>query len=233
MFCYLEQHQKHKRKEMPMKCNSTLALLSSFAVAAVALFAPTASNAAYPVTVRKPVASTSAKNYIEVHWFTGMDATGFRVYRSTTKNFKNASVIKTIKVVDRTKDVYYYYDYSAKLGVKYYYWIGYRVGNTYYYKSNLYDMGARKYNVTVGIKKSGKTSRGGDKLWFWAKVNGSNLSGSGLSWKLTWSGVHKFKKNITGRYLGYFYSDRVGEGTYTLKTGKNVKSSGSYTITWY
>ena len=220
-------HGVPKRKErtrVNTRSSSVRAAFAGFLLAAAA-FAPSASHA---VTVYKPTASISYQNYVYVSWRASSSATQYRVYRSTTTNFRDAVKLGTYSRSTRAVR-----DWTAKLGVKYYYWVAYRVGNTFYYSSSRRDYGYRKYTVTWGTTKSGKTTYGGDKLWLWARVNGDCLNSTSLYWKLTWGGMNRWVKYRTGCYLGYFWSSGSGRGTYTLKTGKNVTATCKGTITWY
>ena len=217
---------KHQnRRNIHVKTSTMLKSLACLAVAAMALLAPCTAEA---VTVYKPTASIRYQDYVYVSWKADSRATAFRVYRSTTPNYNNAVRIGTYSRSTRAVR-----DWTAKLGVKYYYWVASKVGSTFYYGSKRYDYGYRKYTLTWNTVRSGKTSSGGDKLWLWAKVNGSCLNNSGMSWSLTWSGVHSWYKYRPSCYLGYFFSNRRGKGYYTLKTGKNVTAKGSRTLTWY
>jgi len=183
-------------------------------VAAIALacagFAQNASAAA--ITVK-----SSYPDYIYITMGSVSGATSYQLYRSTSSSFSSASCVYS----GSSRKIR---DWGPILGRKYYYWRGYtKGGKKYYTKSSA--CGWRKMTLST-------STTSGSKVWLSAKLNGSALASQNVTWKLTWSGVHKWTKKRSGTYLGYFTSKKRGKGYWTLKVGDNKTLTHKGTVNW-
>ena len=189
-----------------------------FAIALLcAGFAPATAKAG--LAVPKPTVSTGYTSYVTVNWGAVSGAQMYLLYRGTSANINNASLVYrgTGRAVR---------DWGVSLGVKYYYWVVPYANGYIYYNNSKCGAGYRKMTLKLLTGSTGK------KIFVGGTVNGTPLSSLNISWALSKSGVGTWTKYRYGNYLGYFSSTRRGTTKFTLRVGSTVRLSLSKSIIW-
>lgn len=195
---------------------------------------------AQALVVPTPTASegTYAK-YVKVKWSKVSGATGYRIKRSTTANYSEATTLKDVKVSVRVLN-----DYSAVAGQVYYYWVCPSDGTSYWHNDGKYARGYRRsangnsngssngsrnstrkrYSISGSTSvKVGKfldlTFSGPSAGWYTSNSCGYLLSNSGKSVRL--QGQTPGSMKVYAVYDGVTYSKSI-----TVKSDYNANTSG-------
>ena len=177
------------------------------------------------LSVPTPKASKGKySGYVKVTWSKVSKASGYYIFRATSKSWSKAKRVKTIS----SRTTVSYKDKSASSsGKKYYYWVCPHDGKYYYYNTGKYAYGYRKKSsssATLSVSSSSVTA--GTRVYVYYKKGGTYRYPSNISFTYSASGVGKLyvykNSQLSNNAFGYFETYKAG--TLTVNAGGKSKS---------